>query len=644
MKRAACWLSLLFVACNPPAPTAPIAPIPSAAPAVATGTASATVAEEASEPAAPPPACGPAQGEPPLDPVSGLRPVWRVETGGGAYAIDVSRGMVVHRIQGGRSVSYDAETGATCAVLVDGARGGPIDPYSTHSFVIHGTLVGPSGTKVSAVDLRTGAVLWSREVAGSQDEYALRDGLLAVEAGKLDALAFRVRRRDGDLWRFDETVAGVDPRTGEERWRKIVVAHPHVVSLPAEGTLRLAGSADAVFVRSNGKLTALSAATGDEIWSVTWPWTPPAPGPRTPEKLGPLVAAGGGRVAIAHPGRIDVYDGRTGARVAQALLPGEVATEIAVTRAAVYAALERAPGKASVVAADAATGATIWTHAAAYAVRRVRVDADLVYVAEGDGRAWALDAHLGTPRFGVTSGAFDVAAARSLAGAPRMIVPAGALAAFDPPAGSRPRSLAPFLRWEIEARTGTVREGCYARAFSWVDGDERVVWEKPVPPRVGTLFFGACDEPEVTFYAGAPRMGPPHVYTVLGVQATDDAVVEADLTGVLAMAKADGRPLLDVDAPIAGDALFFDAGSFRLDGKPRCEGPSARAHVFARCGDRFVYFNGTTAALIATSPWRVEARATYPQDARTSPRDRGAEASIRLGKHTLTLRGVTYGD
>src|SRR5262249_20232370 len=148
---------------------------------------------------------------------------------------------------------------ATCAVLLDdrsradpGAPAAPIDPHSTSTAVLHGTLVGPSGTKVSAVDLRTGALLWTSDVAaGSQDAYALRDGLLAIEAGELDVLAFHVRLPDSGSWHFDEIVLGLDPRTGAERWRKTVARHPRGATLHQDGTLRLAGDAQRVYVRSN---------------------------------------------------------------------------------------------------------------------------------------------------------------------------------------------------------------------------------------------------------------------------------------------------------------------------------------------------------------------------------------------------------
>lgn len=193
------------------------------------------------------------------------------------------------------------------------------------------------------------------------------------------------------------------------------------------------------------------------------------------------------------------------------------------------------------------------------------------------------------------------------------------------------------MRWETAETTGSA---CHPRALSWIDGDEHVTWERAVPARFGAVSFGDCGELEMSSYRRRPRANAPLLYLVYGSSETDDAIVVGDETGVLALKKSDGALALDFEAPRNRGGLMFDSGTFTLDGEPRCEGPAHHARVFARCGDRIVYFNGTTAALVAPSPWRVEARATFSGPA-TGPPLR-PEASLPLGTRTLTLKGTIY--
>jgi len=72
--------------------------------------------------------------------------------------------------------------------------------------------------------------------------------------------------------------------------------------------------------------------------------------------------------------------------------------------------------------------------------------------------------------------------------------------------------------------------------------------------------------------------------------------------------------------------------------------PAHHARVFARCGERFVYFNGTTALIIAADKRRVEARGTYGVNASGQyvGRAESARGSVTVGPYTLALEGVIY--
>jgi hypothetical protein len=313
-------------------------------------------------------------------------------------------------------------------------------------------------------------------------------------------------------------------------------------------------------------------------------------------------------------------------------VPGD-ATELVARGGTVVAAVEAAPGRASVVAIDAATARIRWSHAASYAVRRLRIDDDLAYVLDGNGRVSGLELATARPRFALNTAAFDFAVTRSPTGAPRVVVPGPLLAAFDPQGPAPP--LAAFARWEVADGAG----GCRPRALAWVDGADRVVWQRTLPARVQSLSLGPCAELEVAQYRRNPR-SPDSFPDVIGMLETGDAIVEADVTGVLALRKADGAVALDAEAPSSPSGLRFDEGEFAVAGLADCKGPANGAAVFARCGERLVYFNGTTALVIGAGTLRVEARGRYsPAAAVLGVHSR---ASIALGRYTLHLAGITH--
>lgn len=578
------------------------------------------------------------------DPITHV--AWRAGLGAGtgALVLDAAEHLVVSRFQGGRSVAFDLDTGVTCAVLVEAPGGaGPapaIDPYTARSAVAHGLLVGPSKFGVAAIDLESGQPRWTRDLAGTarEDEYALRDGLQVVAVQAAIVAGFRVRHRAGDSFRHEELVVALEPKTGRELWRATSADHKPGEPIHVEGTVRIDGDRDRVLVRSPGELRALDGATGKPLWSTAWTPVPPSVGPWTPARRGPLVASDGAHVAIAFPNRIQLHDARTGARSGEVAVAG-MATELIARGGAVYAALEVEPGTAAVTAIDAAARRVRWSRPAAYSVQRLRADDELVYALDGNGRVWGLELAGGAPRFGLSAPGFDFVVARTRTGESRIVAAAGAdLVALAPVRGAPP-PLDPFARWEVERRA----DRCHPRALAWIDGEDRVAWQRELPARVRALGFGPCEEQELASYRRNPRATGAPDYAVLGVADAGGSIVEADLTGVLALRKTDGAVLLDAGAPSADprDSLFFDDGTFELQGVPGCTGPSRRAHVFARCGERLVYFNGTTVLVIALDKPRVEARGRYQRTAVTVTGVR-TEATIAAGPFALVLKGITY--
>jgi hypothetical protein len=316
-----------------------------------------------------------------------------------------------------------------------------------------------------------------------------------------------------------------------------------------------------------------------------------------------------------------------------------MATELLARGGAVYAALEVEPGTAAVAAIDAGARRVRWSRPAAYSVQRLRADGELVYALDGNGRIRGLELADGAPRFELAAPGSDFVVARTRAGEPRIVAAGAELVAFAPVRGAKPPPLAAFARWEVERRG----DRCGPRALAWIDCDDRTVWQRELPARVRALSFGSCEELELAYYRRTPRAGGPPSLAVLGIIDAGASIIEADLSGVVALRKADGALLLDADAPSATprDALFFDEGTFELRGAPGCTGRSRRAHVFARCGERLVYFNGSTLLVIALDKPRIEARGQYQRTATTVTGVR-TEASIPAGPFSLVLAGVTY--
>jgi hypothetical protein len=229
--------------------------------------------------------------------------------------------------------------------------------------------------------------------------------------------------------------------------------------------------------------------------------------------------------------------------------------------------------------------------------------------------------------------------ARTNANKPRIVVQRDGLLAFDPAPSSRPAPLDAFLRWEIAA----AGDRCGPTAVSWIDGEDRVVWQAAVPARMHALSFGPCNELKVVTYRRLPRLGSPFVANG-GYLIANAVVVVVDSGGVWLLRKTDGATLLDVATndstsnPNVG--LFFDGGEYVFDGT--CRGRAYHGATFALCGDHVVYFNGKTALLVDIVKLRVDARASYPKNATIRSTGLHTDVTIHLGTHELALRGETY--
>ncbi|WP_394834437.1 PQQ-binding-like beta-propeller repeat protein [Pendulispora rubella] len=551
---------------------------------------------EVNDDSAAPLVCGPGQPDARVDPASGLVPAWRVNLGAGEdlASAEAADSVIVAKKRNGRTVTLDAETGGECAELVaarESGRTSVIDAYNPRARVVHGVLVGSSKQSLSAIGIRTGAVRWTRALLPPSlrgDEYALTNSLKVLATST--AIVVGANASDGR-----EVVVAIDPRTGMDLWSKIVVERRS----HDEGDVMLATDGARVFVRTNGTLTAYEA-NGTSTWSTSW----------APAGALPLVAADSKYVAIAFDGRVQVVDGSTGAGVGEVAIPG-TPTELIAKDGYLFAAAETKSGTVTVLAIDLATGGVRWSFDSAYSARSLRVDDDLVYVLDGNRRVWGLERATGARRFGLGTGASDFAVARPRRGTPRIIAASSGVVAFDA-TGAEPLPLEPFPRWLFAAESSGSYENCSLRALSWDDGNGRSLWQRDVPARMREIRF-PCRSLEG--YRREARFVGRLPYSMFGTSVNDGTLVEANRTGVLALNLRDGSVQLDAAAPGSERGVSFYQGTFAVDGLSDCKGVTYGAELFMRCGDRYVYFNGTTALVLSGTPLRVEATGTYASDA-----------------------------
>ncbi len=233
-----------------------------------------------------------------------------------------------------------------------------------------------------------------------------------------------------------------------------------------------------------------------------------------------------------------------------------------------------------------------------------------------------------------------------LAAAGVMASAAGHTAITEGPPGSES---GPYLRWELRSEPIPGRDGPEKWWFQDTvvlhapDGMER--WRRTLPERMRTWQVGIGNG-EAEGHRRFPRT--THGLTFLfGLEWDKTAVAIADRTGMLVLARSDGRGLLDV--PFGYDPnnrLWFDNGSFRLlgaDGQAQCEGRSRGGRFFARCGAEWLYFNGSTLASIDAGTRVVRETARYDRAKHQAKgRRTTVHATIPLGKRIVEIDGIIY--
>jgi outer membrane protein assembly factor BamB len=586
----------------------------------------------------------PAAGAEPPARIAGLKTIWRAQPGEGSGDIRVSAAgdAIVLQVQGGDTTVLDVATGALRVKLIDGkADGGPIDKYATTSRVLHGALVGPNKLQLSAIDLATGKLRWSRDVAGltpPRNEYALRDTLSAVETPALDVVAFRhLVSTDAkpSTWHWEETLAALDPKDGAERWRRTITRWADQLPIGDRDTLTsLAADGDRLIVLKPGRLEAFDAATGSPLWDRPW-GRPLAP------------AFGPGRVALAEAGGtvVQVFDTANGQPVAALpALPGvpeslfffggAVGGAVGGALCATSTAQDR--GQTACFALEPDGPRPLWQRAYALAFTQALAEAQSLFVTVGGERLLMLDARSGAERWIASFPRWTrLWMATGARGSGRLFVgDDGALAAVAP-SGARPAPLPGYLRFSLqEAKDGS----CRAEAAEWIDGDGRPVWTTALPERLrGSR--GPCAEHELTWYRRAPRHSSiPGV----GTLEARGALWVFEGGGLLALDRKSGKIVLDTDTakkPLAA-GFFFDEGTFTWGA---CSGPAPHGQVFAVCEESLIYFNGSIALLIDLAKRRETARAAYSSGmSKSLGRAARNQTRIALGGRTLELTGITY--
>jgi hypothetical protein len=565
------------------------------------------------------------------DPIVGKVAVWSrpLEARPGDLTFDVAGDLLVARVRGSKSESIALENGATCAVLAQpslpGAELQPIDVYSARSTLLEGTLIGPSGLALGAVEARTGAVRWRQAVAGLDprvDEYALRDDLELVAAHGLGLATFRVHRAETAGYRTDRWLLGLELRNGHERWQRVFEGADSVPAREPKATLVSDGESAMLLLQD--RLVGIDATSGTDAWSARW------------EEAGaPSLFAGNGRALLAFPkGKLLFWEAASGKPAGALALSVETVTDALLGRDLTLLAVEDAVGTASVVALDREQR-VLWKHDAVYSVSRLRLasDAQRVYVLEGNGRLLALDAATGAPRAALTVGEVtELAVSAGREGRTRVVVPIAGLSAFEFEPDEKPAPLPAFLRWQLFPETSTeggFSDFCTPRAVEWVGPDERVIWRRELPAHLQRDSRESC-----RYYRRHPRQ-----QTFNRTLETETALAIASPSGVLVLRRSDGAVLLDANVPNRAGFLF-DNGDFYLENGPTCAGPAPS--IFALCDEHLLFFNGTAAVWIDTRSWRVQARGNVGPLEHADQSGVHTEARVPLGKLNLVLRGTTY--
>lgn len=282
-------------------------------------------------------------------------------------------------------------------------------PVAFPPAVVAGHVLVPGDRSLVALDLGTGAPLWSVPL-GAALNAPLTVAAATVYATTADGVTHAIdldRRRES--WRLSSVVDGAqvsvhegtlyvgtrsrdlaahDPTDGRRRWL-VHIGHNVSRIAIADGTAYVGGE-------GGGRLTAVDLRAQRVMWSYD------TGGDRL---VTPAVDAGtvyvAGVAAAALPGRgsrLHALDARTGARRWVFAPPGDPPmSSFAVGARTVLIGTDTAPGTLYAVAHD--TGTVSWQRPVPGPVDRPALAGDTVYVASGAGGLLALDANTGERRW-----------------------------------------------------------------------------------------------------------------------------------------------------------------------------------------------------------------------------------------------------
>jgi len=164
------------------------------------------------------------------------------------------------------------------------------------------------------------------------------------------------------------------------------------------------------------------------------------------------------------------------------------------------------------------------------------------------------------------------------------------------------------------------------------------LWQLNLPPRMANLVRDTCH-----FGRVSSRLPWRGVVETLHV---GELLVIADQTGFLLADYNSGKVLAERATEHTPGAVFSQA-TFTLEGAglTTCKGRAGEV-VLRRCGERIVYFNGMSAALIDSKARKVEAEGRWTPGVKAPAPVNGkrtVEGTVSVGRARLSFVGTPRG-
>lgn len=226
----------------------------------------------------------------------------------------------------------------------------------------------------------------------------------------------------------------------------------------------------------------------------------------------------------------------------------------------------------------------------------------------------------------------------------------GALACSAAVASAQPqeKEAGPCLRWEFSTRPipdgGGKEQWYFQKAVTLADEQGKSLWRVELPRRMGAYQAG-IGEAEVQAHKEYPRQAARDFPFLCGIAWLPDAVVIADLSGLLVLRLTDGKTLLDAENPGTDQPpLYFDNGTYEIKGDGQAwSGEGRRGKFLAVCGRRLVCFDGNSVAVYGVSPYRLEERVPYAEKVHRQPaKFPRVSARFRVGGVDVTIEGIIF--